>query len=288
MSDGTIIKWNMIIQAGNGCYLTQSRDVTYKDRRFEKSVSVASISEALMWKEIPESEKVQMEAENSIYEPEEVDYNYLKKVSTLLRETISSRINESFFTVEQALEMKVYFPLWTDLVGQEANIGFRFQYGELQYEVIKPHTFSEEWKPDSGTESLYKVVQIEASGSIDDPIEWKKNMELFEGKYYIEDGILYLCTRDSGIALSYTLADLVDQYVVAVQTDQEGGEEPIEPQPIEPDGSLENPYPYVKGETSIEKDKYYLEKGIIYLAIQNGGVLVYDLAQVPSIAQKVE
>lgn len=277
----------MIIQAGNGCYLTQSRDVTYKDRRFEKSVSVASISEALMWKEIPESEKVQMEAENSIYEPEEVDYNYLKKVSTL-RETISSRINESFFTVEQALEMKAYFPLWTDLVGQEANIGFRFQYGELLYEVIKPHTFSEEWKPDSGTESLYKVVQIEASGSIDDPIEWKKNMELFEGKYYIEDGILYLCTRDSGIALSYTLADLVDQYVVAVQTDQEGGEEPIEPQPIEPDGSLENPYPYVKGETSIEKDKYYLENGIIYLAIQNGGVLVYDLAQVPSIAQKVE
>lgn len=277
----------MIIQAGNGCLLTQSEDVAFKERRFEKTVLVSSIQEATSWKEIPESEKVQMEAENSIYEPEEVDYNYLKKVSAL-RETISSRINESFFTVEQALEMKAYFPLWTDLVGQEANIGFRFQYGELLYEVIKPHTFSEEWKPDSGTESLYKVVQIEASGSIDDPIEWKKNMELFEGKYYIEDGILYLCTRDSGIALSYTLADLVDQYVVAVQTDQEGGEEPIEPQPIEPDGSLENPYPYVKGETSIEKDKYYLENGIIYLAIQNGGVLVYDLAQVPSIAQKVE
>lgn len=277
----------MIIQAGNGCLLTQSEDVAFKERRFEKTVLVSSIQEATSWKEIPESDKAQMEAENSIYEPEEVDYNYLKKVSTL-RETISSRINESFFTVEQALEMKAYFPLWTDLVGQEANIGFRFQYGELLYEVIKPHTFSEEWKPDSGTESLYKVVQIEASGSIDDPIEWKKNMELFEGKYYIEDGILYLCTRDSGIALSYTLADLVDQYVVAVQTDQEGGEEPIEPQPTEPDGSLENPYPYVKGETSIEKDKYYLENGIIYLAIQNGGVLVYDLAQVPSIAQKVE
>ena len=32
-----------------------------------------------MWKEIPESEKVQMEAENSIYEPEEVDYNYRKR-----------------------------------------------------------------------------------------------------------------------------------------------------------------------------------------------------------------
>ena len=148
----------MIIQAGNGCYLTQSRDVTYKDRRFEKSVSVASISEALMWKEIPESDKAQMEAENSIYEPEEVDYNYLKKVDSL-KETISDRINNTFFTVEQALDMKEYFPLWKDLIGKEANIGFRFQYGELLYEVIKTHTFAEEWKPDSGTESLYKVVK---------------------------------------------------------------------------------------------------------------------------------
>lgn len=277
----------MIIQASNGCFLTQSGEVSFKERKFEKSMLIASIDEAANWMEIPESKKAQMEEENIIYEPDEVNYNYLKKVETL-KNTISERINESFFTVEQALEMKAYFPLWENLIGKDANIEFRFQYGENLYEVIKAHTFSKEWKPDSGTESLYKVVQIEASGSIDDPIEWKKNMELFEGKYYIEDGILYLCTRDSGIALSYTLADLVDQYVVAVQTDQEGGEEPIEPQPIEPDGSLENPYPYVKGETSIEKDKYYLENGIIYLAIQNGGVLVYDLAQVPSIAQKVE
>jgi hypothetical protein len=277
----------MILQASNGCFLTQSGEVSFNERKFEKSMLIASIDEAANWMEIPESKKAQMEEENIIYEPDEVNYNYLKKVETL-KNTISERINESFFTVEQALEMKAYFPLWENLIGKDANIEFRFQYGENLYEVIKAHTFSKEWKPDSGTESLYKVVQIEASGSIDDPIEWKKNMELFEGKYYIEDGILYLCTRDSGIALSYTLADLVDQYVVAVQTDQEGGEEPIEPQPIEPDGSLENPYPYVKGETSIEKDKYYLENGIIYLAIQNGGVLVYDLAQVPSIAQKVE
>lgn len=85
----------MIIQAGNGCLLTQSEDVAFKERRFEKTVLVSSIQEATSWKEIPESDKAQMEAENSIYEPEEVDYNYLKKVSTL-KETISSRINESF------------------------------------------------------------------------------------------------------------------------------------------------------------------------------------------------
>lgn len=275
----------MIIQAGNGCLLTQSEDVAFKERRFEKTVLVSSIQEATSWKEIPESEKAQMEAENSIYEPEEVDYNYLKKVSTL-RETISSRINESFFTVEQALEMKAYFPLWTDLVGQEANIGFRFQYGELLYEVIKPHTFSEEWKPDSGTESLYKVVQNEASGSIDDPITWKYNMELFEGLYYIDKDILYRCIRNSGKGMAYdNLADLVSGgFVEIVESEPEPEPEPGQ----DPDGSIEHPIPYVKGETSLEKDKYYLENGIIYLAIQSAGPQIYGLSEMPSIAQKVE
>lgn len=100
----------MIIQAGNGCLLTQSEDVAFKERRFEKTVLVSSIQEATSWKEIPESEKAQMEAENSIYEPEEVDYNYLKKVSTL-RETISSRINESFFYSRTGFGNESIFPI---------------------------------------------------------------------------------------------------------------------------------------------------------------------------------
>lgn len=276
----------MILQASNGCLLTQSEDVAYKERRFEKSMLVASMQEAMLWKEIPESEKTQMEVENRIYEPSYIDYYYLKKVDTL-KDTISDRINNTYFTVEQALEMKAYFPLWKDLIGKEANIGFRFQYGELLYEVIQIHTFAEEWKPDIRTESLYKVVQVEASGTIDDPIEWKYNMELYNGKYYIDKGILYLCIRDSGMGMAYeNLADLVNGGFVEVVNDSET-EEPTEPQPTEPDGSLENPYPYVKGETSIVKDKYYIENGIVYKAIQDAGVLIYDLSQVPAIAQKV-
>lgn len=277
----------MIIQASNGCFLTQSGEVSFKERKFEKSILIASIDESANWMEIPESKKAQMEAENSIYEPSDIDYNYLKKVDTL-KDTISDRINNTFFTVEQALEMKAYFPLWKDLIGKEANIGFRFQYGELLYEVIQIHTFAEEWKPDSGTESLYKVVQVEASGTIDDPIAWKYNMELYNGKYYIDKGILYLCIRDSGMGMAYeNLADLVNGGFVEVVNDSET-EEPTEPQPTEPDGSLENPYPHVKGETSIVKDKYYIENGIVYKAIQDAGVLIYDLSQVPAIAQKIE
>lgn len=277
----------MIIQASNGCFLTQSEDVAFKERKFEKNVLVASMKEASLWKEIPESEKAQMEAENSIYETDTIDYDYLKKVDAL-KNTISEKINETFMPAKEALEMKEYFPVFENLIGQEANIGFRFQYGELLYEVINTHTFSEEWKPDSGTESLYKVVQVEAEGTIDDPIEWKYNMELIEGKYYTDKGKLYKCIRNSGMGMAYeNLSDLIDGGFVEVVSDSET-EEPIEPQPSSPDGSLENPYHYVKGETSIIKDKYYIENGIIYKAIQDAGVLIYDLSQVPAIAQKVE
>ena len=60
----------MILQASNGCLLTQSEDVSIKDRRFEKSMLVASIEEANKWKEIPESEKDRIIVESQLFEPE--------------------------------------------------------------------------------------------------------------------------------------------------------------------------------------------------------------------------
>jgi hypothetical protein len=41
-------------------------------------------------------------------------------------------------------------------------------------------------------------------------------MEIFMSKYYVQDGVVYRCTRDSGMALSYNLADLVGLYVERV------------------------------------------------------------------------
>lgn len=286
----------MIIQASNGCFLTQSEDVAFKERRFEKSVLAASMKEASLWKEIPESEKAQMEAENSIYEPDTIDYDYLKKVDAL-RNTISDKINESFMPAEEALEMKEYFPVFEDLIGDNANVGFRFQYKNSLYEVIKSHVFSSEWLPDAGTESLYKVVQIEATGTKEDPIVWEKNMELVEGLYYTENDVLYQCTRSSGIALSFTLAELVGLYVTVVDettpSNPDGnGEEQDKGEdadiPIAEEGTLENPINYEKGVTSIVKGLYYSENGKIYKAIQDGGVLIYNLSDIPAIAQEVK
>lgn len=277
----------MIIQASNGCYLTENFEVDINERRFVKSINLSGMEEAALWKEVTELEMKQMLDEGAIFEPEEITYSYLNKVDSLIV-NIKENINDANLTNEEALEKKNYFPKWEDLLNTEAVIGFRLQYNDTLYEVIQPHTFSEEWKPDSGTENLYKVVQVEAAGTIDDPIIWEYNMELFEGKYYKDKEILYLCIRNSGMGMAYeNLSDLVSGGFVEVVDDSET-EEPTEPQPTEPDGSLENPYPYVKGVTSIVKNKYYIENGIIYKAIQDAGVLIYDLSQVPAIAQKVD
>ena len=54
-------------------------------------------------------------------------------------------------------------------------------------------------------------------GSKDHPFEWNNNMEIKNGLYYTEDGVLYVGTRDSGIPLVHDLKDLVNLYVSVVE-----------------------------------------------------------------------
>ena len=265
----------MIVKAGNGCYLTESYDTPIENRRFEKQVIVSSAEELSMWREITETEKDKMTMQAKLFDVESVDYDYLNKVDAILS-GIAEKINDAGLTTEQALEKKAYFPKWEYEIGKEHYAGFRFQYGGTLYEVIQPHTFAAEWVPGTGTESLYKVVQVEHEGSIEDPIPWEHNMELVEGLYYTDKDVLYLCIRDSGIALSYDLADLVSGGYVKPAEPEEGG-----------DGTLENPIPYTPGKTELVKDKYYTENGITYLCIQDAGVQVYKLGEIPAIAQEV-
>lgn len=67
--------------------------------------------------------------------------------------------------------------------------------------------------PGSGTQSLYEEINETHAGTLEDPIPYNNNMELEEGKYYIQDGITYLCTRNTDIAVYADLKDLVGIYV---------------------------------------------------------------------------
>lgn len=70
-----------------------------------------------------------------------------------------------------------------------------------------------EYEPSLATASLYEVIEKEHEGTLEDPIPYMPPMEIFDGKYYVENDILYLCTRSSGTALSHNLSDLINIYV---------------------------------------------------------------------------
>ena len=64
-------------------------------------------------------------------------------------------------------------------------------------------------------EYITNGLASEQRGTIDNPIPYSVNMELVQGLYYIEDGIVYLCTVS--LAASYwALKDLVGTYVELV------------------------------------------------------------------------
>ena len=57
------------------------------------------------------------------------------------------------------------------------------------YEVYHDHTALEHQPPGAtGMAAVYRPVELEHAGTIDDPIPWVYEMNVFNGKYYSYDG----------------------------------------------------------------------------------------------------
>ena len=125
----------------------------------------------------------------------------------------------------EALQIKTMYPKWEKLVelgSVEAEAGFRFYHGDALYKCVNPTpTFQADWVPGVGTESLYTRIDETHAGTLEDPIPYDGNMELMVGLYYSQDGNVYLCNRDTGIAVHNALSELVGLYVEEVSEDAE-------------------------------------------------------------------
>lgn len=122
-------------------------------------------------------------------------------------------VNTMSLTDNDALSVKSVYPEWETLIGKEVKQGDKMQCDGRLWKVLQQHTVQEQWRPGTGTESLYTEIVETASGTADDPIPYNNNMELEQGKYYIQDGITYMCTRNTEIPVYQPLADLVGIYV---------------------------------------------------------------------------
>lgn len=145
----------------------------------------------------------------------------LKRANELVKKN-HEEINELELTTEQALEVKEMFPMWDEFVGREITAGTRFQYDGKLWEVLQDHTVLSHYQPSINTAALYKEVVLETNeegevnGTLENPIPYEGNMVLESGKYYSQDGVVYLCNRDSGNPVYNALSELVGLYVEVV------------------------------------------------------------------------
>lgn len=114
---------------------------------------------------------------------------------------------------EDALEAVELFPVWAADTLYQINTRLRRE-GKL-YRVRQTITSSALYPPGSpGTEALYAEVEKPGQGDTpDNPIPYNNNMELIKDKYYSQDGVVYICTRSTGVPVYNPLSALVGIYV---------------------------------------------------------------------------
>ena len=164
-----------------------------------------------------QDELAAIEAEAARYETAERTRPLTAEEVTAL--FIKQQINSITVDDQTALRMRRYYPTFAELVGQTVKLGTKFRADDSEnaylYKTIQPElTIQAHYPPGEGTESLYTRIDEIHDGTQYDPIPYNGNMALENGKYYIEDGVIYLCNRDTGIAVYNRLADLVGIYVV--------------------------------------------------------------------------
>lgn len=125
----------------------------------------------------------------------------------------SMKINRINLTDNESLSVKELYPSWDSKIGKNVEVGYKLLYNDNLWRVRQNHMVQEIYPPSISTAALYEVINYQHEGTIDDPIPYVPPMEIFNGKYYIQNDIKYLCNRDSGNALSHDLSALIGLYV---------------------------------------------------------------------------
>lgn len=124
-------------------------------------------------------------------------------------------ITTTSLTDTQALTCKSLYPTWKSCIGSSLKAGDKVTHKGLLYKVKQTvNPVLENQAPGIETAALYEEIDEKHKGTKEDPIPYNGNMELKLGKYYSQEGVIYLCSRDSGQAVYNSLKDLVGIYVV--------------------------------------------------------------------------
>ena len=201
------------INAEYGQYLTNKSATDDKQRVIVRSVNIPLEESTNDWEEITQDEVDRIrKAKGQLIEVQ------IPEKLTLASDFATLMINKVELTDEESLLFKDLYPMWENFIGKSLSTGMKIVYGDKLYKVRQDiSTVLENQYPSVDTLALYEEInEVESegnAGTYEDPIPYNNMMELFNGKYYSQDGIIYKCTRDSEIAMSHNLSELVGLYV---------------------------------------------------------------------------
>lgn len=201
------------INAEYGQYLTNKSATEDKQRVIVKSVNIPLEDSTNDWEEITQDEVDRIrKAKGQIPEVE------IPEKLTLASDFATLMINKVELTNEESLLFKELYPTWESFINKSLKTGMKAVYNDKLYKVRQDiGTVLENQYPSVDTLALYEEINEEESGghagTYEDPIPYNNMMELFNGKYYSQDGVIYKCTRNSEIAMSHDLSALVGLYV---------------------------------------------------------------------------
>ena len=133
--------------------------------------------------------------------------------SEVSRMLITQQINTLTVDDNTALRMVAFYPEWAS--GMDYTAGYKVQRNGKLWRCIQAHTSQTGWEPENAA-SLWTEICESHAGTLEDPIPYSGNMALESGKYYMQDGKVYRCTRDTGNPVYNALSELVGLYVEEV------------------------------------------------------------------------
>lgn len=194
-----------ILTDENGCIISSTRKRILKE---QIEVELNDESETLKYKYV-DGELIELTPE------EKEEFYHTEKViqENALQAMMIESLRNSFLVElddTQAAKLSLCYDPWT--TDKAYKVGDRVLFDGKMWKCRQAHTSQENWKPSINTASLWEVINVENAGTLDDPIPYDQTMTVYNGKYYLEEGIIYKCIRDSGQPLYATCASLVENY----------------------------------------------------------------------------
>lgn len=161
--------------------------------------------------ELTPAEITAMQVEQARYEAQEKHRPLTE--SEVMGMLLRQQVNTLEVDDQTAYRMREFYPEWSD--NTTYPVGHKVQHNGKLWKVIQAHTSQTGWEPENAA-SLWENINETHDGTLYDPIPYDGNMVLESGKHYIQDGITYLCNRNTEIPVYQSLPDLVGLYVSAV------------------------------------------------------------------------